>query len=154
MAAEHRMLQLMYRHLQRRSKRLNHRTVAAVLEVAAGVFSTESRDGAAHRFEKSSSALGIKPVILLNASSVGLKSGRIGWQIYKLTTLTLNEIPNSLSLVNGEVFHHHLTSTQRGCQDLLHICLKELTVGRAFNDQRWPHPLHAHATGSSVVFLP
>ena len=98
------------------------------------------------------SALGIKPLILLNASLVGLKSGRIGWQIYKLTTLTLNEIPNSLSLVNSEVIHHHLTSTQRGCQDLLHICLKELTVGRAFNDQRWPHPLHA--TGSRVVFLP
>src|SRR5215208_4626318 len=42
--------------LQRRSKRLNHRTVAAVLEEAAGVFGTESRDRSAHRFEKSFSA--------------------------------------------------------------------------------------------------
>jgi hypothetical protein len=44
------------RPIQRRSKRLNHRTVAAVLEVAAGVFGTESRDRAAHRLEKSFSA--------------------------------------------------------------------------------------------------
>jgi amino acid transporter len=66
--------------LQRRSKRLNHRTVAAVLEETAGVFGTESRDRSAHRFEKSFSAtrlkaLRIKPLILLNASSMGLKSG-------------------------------------------------------------------------------
>jgi hypothetical protein len=42
--------------LQRRSKRLNNRTVAVVLEEAAGVFGTESRDRSAHHFEKSFSA--------------------------------------------------------------------------------------------------
>src|SRR5215203_1990250 len=147
------------RLLQRRSKRLNHRTVAAVLEEAAGVFGTESRDRSAHRFEKSFSAtrLGFthQAFDLAECLLDGVEVRCIGWQIHKLTTLALNELPNPLSLVSGEVIHHHhLTSTQVGCQDQLHICFEDLTVGRTFHGQRWPHPLHAHARKQRGVLPP
>jgi hypothetical protein len=45
--------------LQRRSKQLNHCTVAAVLEEATRIFGTESRDRRAYRLEQSLPTTGL-----------------------------------------------------------------------------------------------
>src|SRR3712207_3884768 len=60
---------------------------------------------------------------------------RVGWQVDELATSLLDQLSYPLSLVGAQVVHHnHLTLTQCGSQDLLHISFEYHRSGRAFHE--------------------
>src|ERR687894_2058793 len=121
-----------------------------MLEKAPGIARTHRIEGTTHRFQQgfSGARLGSsqEPFDLRGGffDRIEVWGGR--WQVEKLATSSVDELPDPTALVGGEVVHHHFLSRRKGgSQDSLHVGLEDSLRGRSLHRERRPHPLKSHA---------
>src|SRR3712207_3163707 len=81
------------------------------------------------------------------ASSIGLRSGELGWQVDELASPRLDELPYPLWPVSPKVVHHrNLTRMESRSQQALDVGLEHSGGGRSFHRQRRrSHPFRVKA---------
>src|SRR5215213_10030368 len=128
-------------------------------EEASGVLGRDRRERSSHRLDQrfAGARLGPsqEPLELREGLLDRVEVRGVGWQVHKLAAAPLDDLPDPLALVGGEVVHHHHPpGRKRRPEDPLQVSLEDFLRRRALHRQAGPDALRGDARQKREVLAP